>query len=348
MGSTFVTCASRGRLATLHPAMTVALENRPAIGTQSGSLEAQPSCHSTKSVVFRRALEDIERMGRHPDVIVLLEGESGTGKGYLARHLHDCSPRAREAFHILVLSALDEGVASSELFGHVTGAYTDARQPRVGRLVSAARGTVLLDEIGKASLGVQRKLLHAIEHREVWPVGSDRSVRVAARMVAASNVPLELLVERGEFLEDLHARFGFFRVRVPALRERRADIPDLVRHFLHLLVLRFGYASPPAVDEDLMRALQDAEWPHNVRELDSAVQRLLVNAEHAGVLTLRHCTGPLAHLRSSPHRDGPLTHLRAKAAMAAAGDISKAARALGVARSTVQRALKRPAELPPT
>lgn len=311
--------------------------------------EGPPSTRgiSTRCASFRRTVEQLERMARHDDVTVLIEGESGTGKGFLARHLHECSVRAREAFHIVVLSALDDAVASSELFGHVTGAYTDARRPRVGRLLSAARGTVLLDEIGKASLSVQRKLLHAIEHREVWPMGSDRSVRISARMVAASNVPLESLVERGAFLSDLHARFGFFRVSIPPLRERRADIPDLVRQFLDANALRFGYAPAPVVDEDLMRALKDAEWAYNVRELESALLRLLVEGEHAPLLTLGHCVGPLAHLRSSAGRDGPLSYSRAKAAREAAGDISKAARALGVARSTVQRALRKETELPP-
>lgn len=293
----------------------------------------------SSSAAYRKVLSEIVRLAAFDEITVLIEGESGTGKNFLARHLHDCSPRRKEPFQTVVLAALDDGVAASELFGHVSGAYTDARQPRTGRLISAARGTVLLDEIGKSSPGVQRKLLHAIEHREIWPVGSDRPVRIGARILAASNIPLTVLVNRGEFLADLYARFGFFRVTIPPLRDRRADIPELVRALLQTHFSRFGYDRAPSVDEDLMQAMQHSEWTYNIRELESALKRLLVEADQAPTLTMQHCRGPLQHLSSQTRK-----HLSCKEAnleISRAGSVAAAARKLGVARSTLYRALLR-------
>jgi DNA-binding NtrC family response regulator len=178
-------------------------------------------------------LRDIESLAPYEHTTVLVEGESGTGKSYVARLLHQKSPRARAVFHQVILSALDDNLAASDLFGHLSGSYTDARANRPGHFVTANRGTLFLDEIGKASSAVQRKLLHAIEQREIWPVGADRAVRLDVRLVAASNIPLATLVERGTFLGDLAARLAHFRVRLPALRERREDIPAPCQSSLH-------------------------------------------------------------------------------------------------------------------
>jgi DNA-binding NtrC family response regulator len=291
------------------------------------------------SAAFRSALSELESFAAHDGLTVLIEGESGTGKTYFARHLHNKSPRASKDFHTVMLSALDEFLAGSDLFGHLDGAFTDARRSRAGHLVGAGGGTLFLDEIGKLSLSVQRKLLHVIEHREVWPLGSDRPVRVNARMVAATNIPLETLVNQGAFLPDLHARFGFFRVRIPPLRERRADIPALVEQFLQARASDFGYgAVTPRVAPELLNALRAAPWPYNVRELDSAVQRLLVEARQAPVLTLDHCCGSLGHLLSARPNE-PLSRDEAEQAVRVSGSVSAAARSLRVARTTVYRAL---------
>lgn len=280
----------------------------------------------------------------------MIEGESGTGKTYVARFLHEKSLRARAIFHRVVLSTLDDNLASSDLFGHLSGAYTDARQNRPGHFVTANKGTLFLDEIGKASGAVQRKLLHAIEHREICPVGADRAVRLDIRLVAASNIPLETLVARGTFLDDLAARLVNFRVRVPALRERREDIPALVRQFVALGAPSYGYdRRVPRVEAELMAALCRAEWPRNLRQLDGVVQRLLMEAWHVGSdeLTLEFCTGDLEWLAGGgePGRRMP-TPEEVRERMLELRSKARTAESLGISRWTVDRYLKRsmPAE----
>jgi DNA-binding NtrC family response regulator len=277
---------------------------------------------------------------------VLIEGESGTGKTYLAQLLHLRSPRARAPLHRVILSALDDNLAASDLFGHLSGAYTDARQSRPGHFVSANGGTLFLDEIGKASPSVQRKLLHAVEHGEVWPVGADRSVRLDVRLVTATNIPLAELVQQGQFLPDLAARLTGFRVRLPALRERREDIPDLVRQFVTLRAPAYGYGQlTPAVSAPLLRLLQGAEWPNNLRQLDSVVQRLLIEAAGDKELTVEHCRADLTFLDDDPEQT-----TREKAAISPQivserltilGSVTATARSLGVSRWTVYRYLER-------
>ncbi len=293
---------------------------------------------------FLQALRAIERYARFEDVVLLLEGETGTGKSLLARYAHERSPRADAVFREVPLSAVDDALAGSDLFGHVAGAFTDAKGTRQGHFVSASGGTLFLDEIGKASPAVQRKLLVAIERKEIWPVGSDRPVGVDVRLIAASNVPLAELVERGAFLPDLYARLEPFRVRIPPLRERRADIPILVNDFVRRHASACGYRGGrwPVIHPSLMEALIAAEWPHNVRELEGVVRRLLIDAQGARMLLLEHCEGALEFLRAlrpkrsrgsrRPTGPGPLLQDREPKAAAA--------RRLGVSRTTLYRWLE--------
>jgi len=290
-----------------------------------------------------RALEALTRLAAHRDVPILIEGETGTGKTILARHLHALSPRASGPFQSVPVAALEDTLASSELFGHVAGAFTDARVSRAGGFLSAQHGTVFLDEIGKASPAVQRKLLHAIEHCEITPVGSDRAVRVDARVIAASNVPLANAVAAGTFLQDLYERFKVFRVWVPALRERRADISLLVKRCVvqHATEMGAGYHAP-AISNALMSAFHDADWPGNLRELNGSIRRLLIDAGGAPELTIAHCRDSLGWPDDLDADAGPLTRERAMQALADADDnVALAARNLGVNRTTVYRALGR-------
>jgi DNA-binding NtrC family response regulator len=290
---------------------------------------------------FLAALAQLERYARHEHAVVLIEGESGTGKTYFAQHLHRMSLRSRGPYHSVVLSTLDDNLAASDLFGHVRGAYTDARNNRSGYFSSASGGTLFLDEIGKASASVQRKLLHAIERREIWPVGSDRPVRIDVRLVAATNVPLADLVASAGFLPDLLARLSAFRVRIPALRERAGDIPALVEQFLEARAAQCGYTSgAPTVDERLLLLFKAAEWPNNLRQLDATVQRLLINAEGARVLTLHHLGDDITDLEA-PASEQTLTPARVREVVEAAGSKTDAARLLGVTRQTVHRYLTR-------
>jgi DNA-binding NtrC family response regulator len=294
------------------------------------------------SAALLAVLARIEVLAPHEHLAVLIQGESGTGKSYVARHLHMRSPRARKAFHQVVLSTLDDSIAASDLFGHLSGAYTDARQSRPGHFATANGGTLFLDEIGKASSSVQRKLLHAVEHQEVWPVGADRSVRLDVRLVAATNIDLETLVARGEFLGDLAARLTGFRVRLPALRDRREDIPALVRQFVGLRAHRCGHdRHPPRVDVELMEALTAAPWPNNLRQLDSIVQQLLIESTGMDTLTLDHCTGELEFLRDSTSAALPVTPALVRERMMELKSATAVARSLGVSRWTVGRYLKK-------
>lgn len=296
----------------------------------------------TESAAARRMMEQALMFARCDQVPILLEGESGTGKSQLARYIHQLSRRAARPFQAVLLSTLDDSIASSDLFGHVRGAFTDARQVRSGHFVESKGGSLFLDEIGKASRTVQGKLLHAIEYKEITPVGSDRTIHVDTRIIAATNVPLEVLVEQGQFLPDLAARFGHFRLQLPPLRERRADIPQLVTSYVRRHFTSFGYATAPAISAELQAVLQNAQWPTNLRELDSAVKYLLMTACGDLVLDLRHCTGPLAPLAAMSERQREAKDPdQIRELVVREGGISQAARALGVPRSTIQRRLKR-------
>jgi len=237
---------------------------------------------------------------------------------------------------------MDDTFAESELFGHIAGAFTDARQPRRGLFASADGGTLFLDEVGKASQHLQQLLLHVVECGEMKPLGSDRVVRIDTRLVAATNTPLDELVEKGRFLDDLRARIAKFRVVLPPLRERRADIPILVSQCLARHAPSCGYQTAPQVHPELMEILERAPWPYNLRELDGTVHLLLIEAGGTPILTPDLCIGDLAPLRQPQKpRPGALHRAEVEAAIADAGGPSKAARRLGVDRTTLHRILKR-------
>jgi len=283
----------------------------------------------------------VELYAKHDHVTILLDGESGTGKTMLARQLHELSPRKSHIFHRVTVSTLEDSLAASDLFGHVAGAYTDARSTRPGHFVTANRGTLFLDEIGKASPAVQRKLLQVLESGEFVPVGSDRTVRVDTRVVLATNISLDTLVAQGSFLPDLFARIGYFRINLPSLRDRREDIPGLVRHMIGVHSVRLGFHELPDVETELMDGLQHASWPYNLRQLDAAIQKLLILAQGAPLLTFEHCDGELDFLRGSG-RDRPVLCVESvsEAMQACDGNVSRAARRLGTARSTIYRYLR--------
>lgn len=290
---------------------------------------------------YLAALARLERYASFEHAVVLIEGESGTGKTYFAEHLHRSSPRQRGPYHSMVLSTLDDNLAASDLFGHVSGAYTDARHSRPGCFSSASGGTLFLDEIGKASASVQRKLLHAIEHREIWPVGTDRPVRIDVRLVAATNVPLDQLVSESGYLPDLVARLSAFKIRIPPLRERAGDIPALLQQFLELRAAHCGYTRfVPELDSQLLEVLREAEWPNNLRQLDATVQRLMIHADGAPVISLEHLDDGIAEIgaRGETKR---LTPEHVREVVNSVGSKARAARVLGVTRQTVHRYLMR-------
>jgi len=273
---------------------------------------------------------------------IVFEGESGTGKTLIAKYAHGISRRASMPFKWLSLAAIDESLAPSELFGHVKGAFTDARKDRLGAIATASHGTLFLDEIGKGSLRIQQLLLRAIEARTICAVGSDRDVSFDVRFMVATNVPLSMLCKKHGFLPDLAARFGMLRVVLPPLRKRREDIP----FFAELYAAKHATADSslaivPSIHPELMSRLQNAEWPLNLRELDSAMEALIIHAQGAEMLEPDHCFGALDILR--PKRRGrprKSTATVVSAAVAKLTSKSKVADSLGVSLATVDRYLK--------
>jgi len=228
-----------------------------------------------ESAAVRDLLRLVDRVAS-ADAPVLVTGETGTGKELVARAVHARSPRAAGPFVVVDCGALQEGLLESELFGHERGAFTGAMQSREGLVEVAQGGTLFLDEIGDMTLPLQVKLLHVLQDREVRRVGSNRVRRVEVRFVAASHRDLEALVREGKFREDLYYRIRVVPVAVPPLRERREDIPLLVRHFLGRT--RSPDGRPLAVTARAMAALEAYAWPGNVRELRNIVERMAILA----------------------------------------------------------------------
>ncbi len=214
---------------------------------------------------------------------VLLLGETGTGKGVLARYIHRCSPRADRDFVHVNCAALPEELLESELFGHVKGSFTGAIHDKTGLIQAAEGGTLFLDEVGKTSLRMQGKLLQFLDTQEIRPVGSNQSVPVEVRLITASKIDLKRLAEQGLFLEDLYFRLNDFPLRLPPLRDRKGDIALLAEHFLDRYAREFGDGMR-RFDASAMDELKRHDWPGNVRELEKVVRRaLLLGAGREGL-----------------------------------------------------------------
>jgi two-component system response regulator AtoC len=209
------------------------------------------------------------------DATVLLRGETGTGKELLARAIHRRSPRADRTFVAVNCSAVPRELMESEFFGHEKGAFTGAAARRIGRFEQADGSTLFLDEVGDLDLSVQTKLLRVLQEHEIVRVGGDRPVKVAVRIVAATNRDLEALVKEGRFRDDLYYRLNVIPIRLPPLRERAGDLPALMEHFLGSFARRYGREAPLA-PPDLLAAAMAYPWPGNVRELRNVCERAVL------------------------------------------------------------------------
>jgi formate hydrogenlyase transcriptional activator len=226
------------------------------------------------SDVLRRLLAQIETVAP-TDSTVLIYGETGTGKELIARAIHNLSSRKSNAFVKLNCAAIPTGLLESELFGHEKGAFTGAIAQRVGRFELANRGTVFLDEIGEIPLELQPKLLRVLQEREFERLGSTRTLHTDARLIAATNRNLEAMVEEQKFRTDLYYRLNVFPVRVPPLRERRDDIPMLVRHFVQQFSRRMK-RTIEKISSETMTTLVRYDWPGNIRELQNVIERAVI------------------------------------------------------------------------
>lgn len=233
---------------------------------------------------LRRSISLLRRL-EQSDAGVLITGETGTGKGLLARLVHEASRRAGGSFVPINCAALPESLLESELFGHVQGAFTGAVREKRGLFEEAEGGTLFLDEVDKAPTGVQAKLLHVLDKHEIRPVGSTRWKPVDVRVICATNVNLRAAIESGAFLEDLYYRLNDFTVQIPPLRQRREDIPLLVRYFYQHFTKELG-RKDVRLSREVLQAMTDHEWRGNVRELEKVVKRMLVLAEDDETLGL--------------------------------------------------------------
>jgi transcriptional regulator with PAS, ATPase and Fis domain len=206
---------------------------------------------------------------------VLIHGESGTGKELIARALHDLSPRRTGPYVAENCAAFPETLLESELFGHNKGAFTGADRTRKGRFQMAHKGTLFLDEVGDMSVGLQKKLLRALQEGEVRPVGSSTSIKVDVRFLSASNKDLAALIKLGQFREDLYFRLSPIKVELPPLRDRGGDLVLLLDRLVADASQRCGRARVPELAPATLRALQRYRWPGNVRELQNEIQRAI-------------------------------------------------------------------------
>src|SRR5213592_829980 len=295
-----------------------------------------------ESPAMQPVLRLMERVGPS-EANVLVLGEHGTGKEVVARWLHASSPRADRPMIAVNLGGIPDGLFESELFGHVRGAFTDAKADRIGRFELAEGGTLFLDEIANLPLPQQAKLLRVLETGEYERVGASRARRADVRVIAATNADIQAEVKAGRFREDLLFRLNTVEIRLPPLRERRADVPLLAAQFLRRYAARYRKAAKEFAP-DAMELLLRHAWPGNVRELDHAVERAVLMAEDSSVRTRDLGLGTGAN-GATPLDQMSLEDVERvliqKALARASGNVSDAAKALGLSRSALYRRLKR-------
>jgi DNA-binding NtrC family response regulator len=294
-----------------------------------------------ESPVMRPILQVMERIAPS-DANVLITGEHGTGKEVVARWIHAASHRKDKPLIIVNAGGLPEGVFESELFGHVKGAFTDAKTDRMGRFEMADGGTLFLDEIANIGLPQQARLLRVLQTGELERVGSSQTRRVNVRVISATNAAVKAEVQAGRFREDLLFRLNTIEIHLPRLKERREDILPLAQHFLRRYGERYQ-RTRAAFSDDAVLALRAYEWPGNVRELDHAIERAVLLSQGETIESW-----DLALSRGEPTTSpGPrsldeLERDAIKEALARAdGNVSLAAKALGVSRSALYRRLQR-------
>ncbi len=276
---------------------------------------------------------------------VLILGENGTGKELVAREIHRQSLRAHDVFISVDMGSLNTGLFESELFGHVKGAFTDANSDRAGRFETASGGTLFLDEIGNLPLPMQTKLLAVLQNREVTRIGSNKAKRIDIRLISATNQPINVMVAEQKFRQDLLYRINTVEIQLPPLRDRTVDIPPLIHHFLEQYAQRYrkpGMSIPPATIESLSRY----PWPGNVRELEHAVERAIILCD-GDVLRPQDFFVPSAGETSD---DAATIETKLDAMEKSAiqktlakygGNISQAAKELGLTRTALYRRLEK-------
>ncbi len=294
-----------------------------------------------ESVAMRPVLDVIARVGPS-DANILITGENGTGKGVVARALHAVSSRSTDPFISVNMGGLPEGIFESELFGHVRGAFTDAKADRAGRFELADGGTLFMDEIGNIPLSQQAKILRTLETGEFERVGSSRTYRANVRLISATNADLQQQVNEGKFRQDLLFRLNTIHLHLPPLRERREDIELLAQFFLKMHVKRYNKGIT-GFDTSAMDAMRGYSWPGNVRELDHAVERGCLMAQ--GKVIKAADLGLNAGQTTPQIEDMSIEEVEAylikKTLARCDGNARRAAEELGLSRSAFYRRLEK-------
>ncbi len=282
------------------PAIPIPVVERPRETFGGGGMEGFSKKFETNSPELKRMLDDLAIAASH-NVTILLIGETGSGKTFLSRLIHESSPRKNEPFLHLACGALPRELIESELFGHVKGAFTSAHADKEGKFLAAGRGTVLLDEIDVLGLEQQVKLLRVIEAGEFEPVGSNRTYTSQARLVVASNLDLQPLVEQVRFRPDLYYRLSMLKFEIPPLRKRKVDIIPLAKKFVTQYTTKHGI-SVHRIDDSLLDGLLRYPWPGNVRELEHVIQRAVIYCRD-GVLSAEQLPPHIIACQVGPTND---------------------------------------------
>ncbi len=297
------------------------------------------------SQAMDKVMEDVKKVAR-TDANVLILGENGTGKEMVAREIHRKSPRKNEVFIGVDLGAISETLFESELFGYKKGAFTDAKEDRAGRFEAASKGTIFLDEIGNLSMGLQSKLLSVIQNKTVIRLGTNKPIPIDVRLVCATNMPLYQMVKENKFRQDLLYRINTVEIQLPPLRERKEDIPLLAEHFLQTYARKYNMPSK-RIHESALKRLESHNWPGNIRELQHAVERAVIMSDNNVLMAqdffLNQKEEPESHdtMVSSTNLEETEKILIRKVIDKHGGNISKAAKELGLTRASLYRRIEK-------
>jgi formate hydrogenlyase transcriptional activator len=312
-------------------------------------IRTEHSFHETvgESAILRRVLREVETVAP-TDTTVLIRGETGTGKELIARAVHQLSPRKKRTFVKINCASIPSGLLESEMFGHEKGAFTGAITQKIGRFELAHEGTLFLDEVGDIPPELQPKLLRVLQEHEFERLGSTRTIQVNVRLVAATNRDLSRMVADGKFRDDLYYRLNVFPVNLPPLRERRDDIPHLVRHFVQRFARRM-HKLIEAIPTETMAALVRYSWPGNIRELENLIERAVILSPGSTLRISHTDLEPAASLIESPSGDAAtLADAERKHILSALSETNwvvagpgGAATRLGLKRSNLQWKMKK-------
>ncbi|MEL7002866.1 MAG: sigma-54 dependent transcriptional regulator [Bacteroidota bacterium] len=295
-----------------------------------------------KSPAIQRVKDLIKKVGS-TDADVLILGENGTGKELVARAIHNVSSRRDNIFVNVDLGAITETLFESELFGHVKGAFTDAKQDKPGRFEIASDGTIFLDEIGNLSLPLQAKLLTVLQNRMVRRVGANKEVPINVRLVCATNMPLYDMIYKNEFRQDLLYRINTVEIRIPALRERIDDLPVLTEHFLKIYKRKYQ-KNEVSIDAGVLEKLKSYHWPGNVRELQHAVERAVILSEGPLIQSIDlfiNAGAPVKYNIQSATLDEMERDFILQSLEKNSGNVTQTAKELGLTRTALYRRMKK-------